>query len=42
MKIKVIHFATIYDKSEYDTITDKGQKSIIKEIDEEFGYDLVE
>ncbi len=41
-EFKVIHFATIYDKSEYDTITDKGQKSIIKEIDEEFGYDLVE
>ena len=41
-EFKVVHFATIYDKSEYDTITHKGQESIIKEIDEEFGYDLVE
>ena len=41
-EFKAVHLATIYDKSEYDTITDKGQKSIIKEIDEEFGYDLVE
>jgi mRNA-degrading endonuclease RelE of RelBE toxin-antitoxin system len=41
-EFKVVHFATIYDKSEYDTITDKGQKSIIEEIDGEFGYDLVE
>jgi mRNA-degrading endonuclease RelE of RelBE toxin-antitoxin system len=41
-EFKIVHFATIYDKSQYDTITDKGQESIIKEIDEEFGYDLVE
>jgi mRNA-degrading endonuclease RelE of RelBE toxin-antitoxin system len=41
-EFKVVHLATIYDKSEYDTITDKGQKNLIKEIDEEFGYDLVE
>jgi hypothetical protein len=41
-EFKIVHFATIYDKSQYDTITDKGQASIIKEIDEEFRYDLVE
>jgi mRNA-degrading endonuclease RelE of RelBE toxin-antitoxin system len=41
-EFKVVHLATIYDKSEYDTITDKGQKDLVKEIDEEFGYDLVE
>ena len=41
-EFKVIHLATIYDKSEYDTITDKGQKNLLDEIDEEFGYDLVE
>ena len=41
-EFKVIHLATIYDKSEYDTITDRGQKDLLDEIDEEFGYDLVE
>jgi hypothetical protein len=32
----------MYDKSEYDTITNKGQKSVLDEINDEFGYDLVE
>ena len=41
-EFKIVHFATIYDKSEYDTITDRGQKNLLAEIDEEFGYDLVE
>ena len=35
---KVVSLVTIYDKSEYDTISDKEQKFIVDKINEELDF----